>query len=102
MGSKKAQKKRRGDKKGGRREVKEDVRERWPKVEGRGAKIRTEVGRGVMRWGGSLGRPVSDNVTWHTLLILAQRRDPASPSAQGQGHLLGSASHPPPSTNPAS
>lgn len=46
--------------------------------------------------GGVLVRPVSDNVTWHTLLILAQRRDPASPSARGQGRSLGSASHPPP------
>lgn len=49
-----------------------------------------------MYWGGGLGRPVSDKVTWHTLLILAQQRDPASPSAQGQGHSLGSASHLPP------
>lgn len=49
------------------------------------------------KWGGGvLVRPVSDNVTWHTLLILAQRRDPASPSARGQGRSLGSASHPPP------
>lgn len=56
-----------------------------------GAKIRMEAGGG-----GVLVRPVSDNVTWHTLLILAQRRDPASPSARGQGRSLGSASHPPP------
>lgn len=65
-------------------------------VWGGGAKIRMEVGGGV------LVRPVSDNVTWHTLLILAQRRDPASPSARGQGRSLGSASHPPPLplTNP--
>lgn len=48
---------------------------------------------------GGLGRPVPDNVTWHTLLILAQWRDPASPSAQGQGRSLGSASHPPPPTH---
>lgn len=84
-------------------------REKWQKSDGRkvgkterwgwrqgGAKIRIEVGSEGVRCGEFFGRPVSDNVTWHTLLILAQRRDPASPSAQGQGRSKGSASHPPP------
>lgn len=52
------------------------------------------------KWGEVVSRAFLDNVTWHTLLILAQRRDPASPSAQGQGHLEGSASHPPPPQPP--
>lgn len=50
--------------------------------------------------GGVVSRAFLDNVTWHTLLILAQRRDPASPSAQGQGRSKGSASHPPPPQPP--
>lgn len=50
--------------------------------------------------GGFVSRVFLDNVTWHTLLILAQRRDPASPSAQGQGRSKGSASHPPPPQPP--
>ena len=67
------------------------MEERW-----RGEREMGGVQKSRWEWGGGFSKPVSDNVTWHTLLILAQRRDPASPSAQGQGRSKGSASHPPP------
>lgn len=53
-----------------------------------------------MRCGEFFSRALLDNMTWHTLLILAQWRDPASPSAQGQGRSKGSASYPTPPPPP--
>lgn len=85
-----------GTKMSGRKERDEGIRE-WGQKSGKKWGCEEDVEGGGVFFSFFLSRPVSDNVTWHTLLILAQWRDPASPSASGSGAFarVGVTSNPP-------